>query len=122
MEHDFNTTQTDWEEEVKKIRWYWPHIKRDDIEKAVMLGIGIDPKYVVDFVIPFEYRKRTKEELEFTHQHILLSYQVPEVFYQIHYADRVPEVFYQIHYADGLVAIKSSAASVFISSYKPQKE
>lgn len=109
MEHDFNTTQTDWEEEVKKIRWYWPHIKRDDTEKAVMLGIGIDPKYVVDFVIPFEYRKRTKEELEFTHQHLLLLYQIPEVFYQI-------------HYADGLVAIKSSAASVFISSYKPQKE
>ena len=112
---DFNsgyTVQTDWEEEARKIKWLWPYIAADDLERSIYSALGIDPKYVLDFVIPFEYRKKTKEEVDSE-----LNYN------SLLYFDLMPkEIFYQAHYSNGRSVVRSCTVANFVSKFKPQKE
>lgn len=113
--YDFNsgyTIQTDWEEEARKIKWLWPYIGADDLDRSIYSALGIDPEYIVDFVIPFEYRKKTREEEDLQIRKDPLLY----------YALSSNEVFYQVHYANGETKVRSCAVSTFVSKFKLQKE
>lgn len=111
MESDFNTTQTDWAEEVKKIRWHWPYIKRTN-PNLDLSEVSSQRPDMIDFIIPFEYRKKSKEEVKEAYGR----------FFAVFEYLAEPEVFFKIHSLDGTETIRSCIASVFICSFEPQKE
>lgn len=116
------TSQNDFEEEVKNIKWFWPYKFKSDVQhRKVTIGGKSYPGTIISgvsygnlaqsFVIPVEYRLPTEKEIDNFYPG-LKSWNF----------SNIKMIFYEETFYDGKRKLDYCAPYRFFSEYEPEKE
>lgn len=116
-----STVKTDFEEDIKNIRWFWPYVTvkdehggypwRSQMLKSLGVQFGYNtPVDQIDFIIPVEYKKKSRED-------VIRYYGTFGALYDLATKE---EIFYKVHRKDGSINVESDSPHNFFIKFKPE--
>lgn len=115
-----STVQNNFEEDIKNIRWCWPYVTVKDeacadrwkiqILKSLGAARGNTPVDQIDFIIPIEYKKKSREDVS----------RYYGTFGALYDLAAKEDIFYKVHRKDGNIGVESDSPHNFFIKFKPE--
>lgn len=116
-----STVKTNYDEDIKNIRWCWPYVIIKDETCAYPFGsyisksLGVQfgsytPGDQIDFIIPIEYKKKSREDVS----------KYYGTFGALYDLATKEEIFYKVHRKDGSIGVESDSPHNFFIKFKPE--